>query len=184
MGSFWPQPSQWTLLTADSIPNVTNQCRFPGVQDALESIVSLSPTEHIPSPKCPTDSASRNVFRKDHAKMKSVPLPRFDTMPLAVLAEPFDHPDWLFEVKYDGFRALAYIELGRTRLVSRKGNAYKSFNILCGAIGETLRVRNAILDGEIVHLEAAGKPQFYSLLHRRSPQQLVPLTSSGSTGRI
>jgi len=28
-------------------------------------------------------------------------------MPLAQLREPFDHPDWLFAVKYDGFRALA-----------------------------------------------------------------------------
>jgi len=32
-------------------------------------------------------------------------------MPLARLAEPFDHPEWLFELKYDGFRALAHIEV-------------------------------------------------------------------------
>jgi ATP-dependent DNA ligase len=31
-------------------------------------------------------------------------------MPLAVLGQPFDHRDWLFELKYDGFRALAYVE--------------------------------------------------------------------------
>ena len=33
--------------------------------------------------------------------------PIVETMPLAVLADPFDHPDWIFEVKLDGFRALA-----------------------------------------------------------------------------
>lgn len=52
-------------------------------------------------------------------------------MPLAELRAPFDHPDWLFEVKYDGFRALAYLELGTVRLVSRKGKVYKSFPALC-----------------------------------------------------
>ena len=34
-------------------------------------------------------------------------------MPLAQLRAPFDHPDWLFEVKYDGFRALAYLRQSR-----------------------------------------------------------------------
>jgi len=94
-------------------------------------------------------------------------------MPLAVLNQPFDHPDWLFENKYDGFRALAYIEDHRVRLVSRKGNVYKSFPALCSAMAECLSVRDAVLDGEIVHLDAAGKPQFIWLLRRRSPQQFV-----------
>jgi hypothetical protein len=40
-------------------------------------------------------------------------------MPLARLAEPFDHPDFIFEPKLDGFRALAYLEEGVCRLVSR-----------------------------------------------------------------
>jgi hypothetical protein len=39
-----------------------------------------------------------------------MPLPAFETMPLAVLGQPFDHRDWLFELKYDGYRALAYGE--------------------------------------------------------------------------
>lgn len=94
-------------------------------------------------------------------------------MPLAVLPLPFDHPDWLFEVKYDGFRAMAYIEHGRTSLVSREGNVYRSFDTLCHAICDSLQVRDAILDGEIVHLDAGGTPQFTSLLRRRSPQHFI-----------
>ena len=94
-------------------------------------------------------------------------------MPLAVLPWPFEHGDWLFELKYDGFRALAYVEDGLVNLVSRKGNIYKSFTTLCHEIAACLDVKNAILDGEIVHLDAAGKPQFYSLLRRRSPQQFI-----------
>jgi len=47
--------------------------------------------------------------------------------------DPFSHPDWLFDVKWDGFRCLAYIEHGRCRLVSRNGNEFKSFPALNGA---------------------------------------------------
>jgi bifunctional non-homologous end joining protein LigD len=48
-------------------------------------------------------------------------------MPLARLDAPFDHPDWIFEPKQDGFRALAYVEIGACRLVSRNGNVLKTF---------------------------------------------------------
>ena len=51
-------------------------------------------------------------------------------LPLTRVAAPFSHGDWLFELKYDGFRALAYIEDGDVSLVSRRGNAYKSFPLL------------------------------------------------------
>jgi ATP-dependent DNA ligase len=45
----------------------------------------------------------------------------------------FDSPDWVYEVKHDGFRALAYLEDGQRRLVSRRGNAMKRFDdfVLC-----------------------------------------------------
>ena len=70
-------------------------------------------------------------------------------MPLAVLPQPFSHPDWIFELKYDGFRALAHIDNG-VELISRKGIVYKSFGNLCRQIFECLKVDDAVLDGEIV----------------------------------
>jgi ATP-dependent DNA ligase len=57
---------------------------------------------------------------------------------------------WIFEPKLDGFRALAYIEAGECRLVSRKKHVYKSFQSLCASIAEGLKVENAILDGDCV----------------------------------
>ena len=97
-------------------------------------------------------------------------LPSFEPMRLAHLRQPFDHKDWVFELKYDGFRALAYIENGSARVVSRRYNAYKTFNMLCSQIVQCLRVENAILDGEIVCLGKDGRPRFHDLLRRRSPQ--------------
>lgn len=56
-------------------------------------------------------------------------------MPLGRRAEPFDHPEWLFELKYDGFRCLAVIEYGRCTLYSRNGYEFSSFADLALRIG-------------------------------------------------
>ncbi len=47
-------------------------------------------------------------------------------MDLLQLRAPFDDPDFLYEVKFDGFRALAYVEDGHCELVSRKGHTNAS----------------------------------------------------------
>ena len=52
-------------------------------------------------------------------------------MRLARRLEPFDHRDWIYEIKFDGFRALDYIEDGKCRLVSRRRHEYRSFRELC-----------------------------------------------------
>jgi bifunctional non-homologous end joining protein LigD len=91
-------------------------------------------------------------------------------MPLARLHQPFDHPDWLFELKYDGFRALAHLDGGTVRLVSRNRNAFKSFQDLCAAMAACIEGASAVLDGEIVFLGSDGRPEFYNLMRRRSPQ--------------
>jgi bifunctional non-homologous end joining protein LigD len=97
-------------------------------------------------------------------------LPQFAPMPLAYLHAPFDHPDWIFELKLDGFRALACVERGNARLVSRRGNVFKSFPSLTADIGDVPGVSDAVLDGEIVCIDEKGIPQFYNLMRRRSPQ--------------
>ena len=49
-------------------------------------------------------------------------LPRVQPIIPTWRKQPFDDPSWLFDFKYDGFRALCYLEAGRCRLVSRNGN--------------------------------------------------------------
>jgi bifunctional non-homologous end joining protein LigD len=79
--------------------------------------------------------------------------------------------NWLFEIKWDGFRALAYIENGRCRLVSRNGNEFRSFSALNVTLPAECRARTAVLDGEIVCLDNRGVSQFRNLLfHRGDPR--------------
>jgi bifunctional non-homologous end joining protein LigD len=93
-------------------------------------------------------------------------LPSITVAKLARSLAAFNHPDWLFELKHDGFRALAYIEDGKCQLVSRHRNTYKSFETLASDLSR-LQVKNAILDGEIICLDSEGRSQFKDLLYRK-----------------
>ncbi|HEY5999793.1 MAG TPA: non-homologous end-joining DNA ligase [bacterium] len=96
------------------------------------------------------------------------PLPRRMRPMLAATADkPFDDPDWLFEVKWDGYRAVAEVERGRVVLRSRN---LLPLNARFPAIAEALEKigGDAVLDGEIVVLDARGRPDFQLLQNRRS----------------
>ncbi|MEO7436418.1 MAG: RNA ligase family protein [Candidatus Binatia bacterium] len=98
----------------------------------------------------------------------------YTLMPLRQVREPFDDPDWIFELKYDGWRALAYIEPRCVTFVSRTGYVYgRRFDALGAALRRELRVRSAVLDGELVCLDSAGRPCFMDLMRRRGQPVFV-----------
>ena len=70
-------------------------------------------------------------------------LPRIEPIIPIRRREPFDDPGWLFDVKYDGFRAVCYVEQGRARLGSRNGNDLRRFDALGTQIAEALEVSEA-----------------------------------------
>jgi bifunctional non-homologous end joining protein LigD len=80
------------------------------------------------------------------------------------LNEPFDHPDWIFEVKWDGYRAVAEIRDNTVSLYSRNGI---SFEKKFFPITEALRKFgfDAVVDGEIVVVDNQGRPDFQMLQH-------------------
>ena len=86
-------------------------------------------------------------------------------MRLRLVREPFDHPDYIFELKHDGFRAIAYLQNGESRLVSRNQRNL-GFEALKRSLAK-LPVENAILDGEIICVDAKGVSQFNQLLSRK-----------------
>jgi bifunctional non-homologous end joining protein LigD len=82
-------------------------------------------------------------------------------------SEPFDSDQFIFELKVDGFRALAHIEGGRCELISRNGNTFRGFADVAAWIAEHPRVESAVLDGEIACVDDVGRPVFRDLLFRR-----------------
>jgi bifunctional non-homologous end joining protein LigD len=88
-------------------------------------------------------------------------------MPLGRTRDPFSHLEWLYEIRWDGFRSLAYVHSGACRLISRNGNQFKSFPALAESLPAELRARSAVLDGEIVCLDRHGETHFKDLLFRR-----------------
>jgi bifunctional non-homologous end joining protein LigD len=95
-------------------------------------------------------------------------------MPLAIhpmLAEsvdkPFDGAEWLFEIKWDGYRAVAFITDGKVRLVSRNQNDLTPRYPELKDMAKFLKAKTAILDGEVVALDKEGKASF-SLMQQRT----------------
>ncbi|MBG6236018.1 bifunctional non-homologous end joining protein LigD [Pedobacter sp. CAN_A7] len=103
--------------------------------------------------------------------LKSAPkskMPRTIKPMLATLVDqPFDDAGWQYEVKWDGYRALAFLEKGEVQLVSRNNKTFEDkfypiFNLL-----KELKF-NAVLDGEILVLDEKGRSNFSDLQNWRS----------------
>ncbi len=71
--------------------------------------------------------------------------------------------DWIFELKFDGYRILARLEAGRARLITRQGNDWTAKMPSLAAAVERLGVQSGWLDGEIVVMGADGAPDFNAL---------------------
>ncbi|MGN9839421.1 non-homologous end-joining DNA ligase [Nonomuraea sp. H19] len=89
--------------------------------------------------------------------------------------------EWAVEMKWDGVRALAYIESGAVRLMSRNGNdmtpGYPELQLMAGATGG----HPAVIDGEIVAFDEAGRPSFGALqprMHQRHPAAVAELVKA------
>jgi bifunctional non-homologous end joining protein LigD len=81
--------------------------------------------------------------------------------------EAFDSPEWLFEIKWDGYRAVAFIEDGEVRLVSRNQNDLTARFSELQDLPKSVKAHTAILDGEVVALDEEGRASF-SLMQQRT----------------
>jgi bifunctional non-homologous end joining protein LigD len=81
--------------------------------------------------------------------------------------KPFDSTEWLFEIKWDGYRAVCFLENARSRLVSRNQNDLTGQFPELQGVPKSVKAQSAILDGEIVALDEQGRPSF-SLMQQRT----------------
>lgn len=92
---------------------------------------------------------------------------RLEPMLAATAAEPFDDPEKIFEVKWDGIRAIAVVEDGRVHLHTR---GLKDISVAFADVGDALLAgvgaRSVVLDGELVALDEAGMPKLHRVMER------------------
>lgn len=138
--------NNWLLLkekdayaqTADGISEFTTSIRSGRTMAEIE--------------KGETEKITRNPFSR--ADVQTAQLVR--TVP--------EGEDWLYELKYDGYRILAYMEANSVRLITRNGRDYsKRFPEVASSLSAWANGRAMVLDGEMVVTDAAGKTDFQAL---------------------
>jgi bifunctional non-homologous end joining protein LigD len=83
--------------------------------------------------------------------------------------------EWIFELKFDGFRALAVIDRGKSKLLSRNRKSLtKKFPEIAAAV-KRVPVKRAVLDGEICALDAEGRPSFQLLQRHEHGEERPPV---------
>src|ERR1035438_8351764 len=83
--------------------------------------------------------AGRGCWREN----RNMRLPFMHPMVLVEAKAAFDDPDFVFEAKLDGFRAVAYIQGGQCELISRKKHAYRAFDGLARELGASIKDRKS-----------------------------------------
>lgn len=88
-------------------------------------------------------------------------------LPLGEVSEPFDNPEWIYELKYDGFRALAVIENGKCRFLSRHLHQLGGFDELSRGLRTEIKTSEAIFDGELAIVDEYGRCDFAAMMQGR-----------------
>ena len=117
----------------------------------------------------PEDLAARGDHVEERGSVEEADFPEQVEPMLATLTDAAhfgDESGWAFEMKWDGVRAVAYLAAGRVKLLSRKGrDDTKAYFDVADELPK-INVKTAILDGEVVVTDAAGRPNFGLLQHR------------------
>jgi bifunctional non-homologous end joining protein LigD len=111
----------------------------------------------------------------DLSGAKAAPMPRYlEPMKATLATKAFRDEDWLFEVKWDGYRVEAVVRDGKVSIFTRNGHDAETYFPRLLTPASWIDAKEAIVDGEVVALDDRGRPDF-SLLQER--------ISLGRTGR-
>jgi bifunctional non-homologous end joining protein LigD len=109
----------------------------------------------------------------DLSAAREAPLPRYlEPMKATLATRPFRDPDWLFEVKWDGYRVEAVVRDGQVDLFTRNGHDASAYFGRLLSPPTWIEAREAIVDGEVVALDESGRPDFALLQERISEARM------------
>src|SRR5215471_15443405 len=120
----------------------------------------------------PKRSSAPIEAREVHGARKGAMPTRVEPMLATLVEQPFSDPNWLFEIKWDGVRAMVWIADGALTLRSRNSIDITGRYPELAALPRRFAGREAILDGEIVALDSRGRGDFQRLqerMHVRAP---------------
>ncbi len=143
--------------------DILDENRSVASNQTLEEIAAASPKVSSRQKNLDQIRLHEALESQDLQEAPVKPLPHGIQPMLATLVKaPFDHPEWLFEVKWDGYRALAEIQGGKVSLYTRN---QISLNKKFFPVTEALQKFGfeAVLDGEIVVVDDQGQPNFQML---------------------
>jgi bifunctional non-homologous end joining protein LigD len=115
----------------------------------------------------PTKGKNWMIHRMDPAPADVQPMPaRIKPMLASLGTLPASNAGWAYEIKWDGVRAIAFVEGGRVRMLSRNEKDLRPSFPEFQEIGEALGSERCVLDGEIIVIGEKGVPEFGRLQHR------------------
>ncbi len=132
---------------------------------------TATPKKKLQKPVVAAESSRTAATATPASKAKGARQASMPTVVRPMLAtsieKPFDSDEWLFEIKWDGYRSVAFVENGRVRLVSRNDNDMTALYPELADLPTYLRAKQAIIDGEVVAVDEQGRPSF-SLMQQRT----------------
>jgi len=164
--------AQWT----SSPPVSRGKVKAPWL---AETLAKLDKKKTLSPKDSKKDKVKKNGKRNSESdsqpsSVKDLPGAVQKSMPAAVhpmlatpVENPFDDPEWLFEIKWDGYRAVSFLQDGKVRLVSRNQNELTGEFPELHELSKLIKAKNAVLDGEVVALDEQGKASF-SLMQQRT----------------
>jgi bifunctional non-homologous end joining protein LigD len=177
--------NHWLLMKASDKFASEDDLTMSSPESVLSSkTISDIETESQAASRSKRNLGNRNSARKRAASSKNNyanPFPKIKPMLAHPFEKAFDDKQWVFEIKWDGVRALVFKEGRKFKIQSRNGNdiTQRYPEIVSAAKLSLMGCKSAILDGEIVVLNEGGHPDFHTHQHRmhvQSPQEIMALS--------
>jgi bifunctional non-homologous end joining protein LigD len=167
---------QWLLIRGgDDLPALSKKLEDTSARSGktMQQIAAGRAVWHA-SPPAPT-APTRKALKRGSTKTTAHPLPKFVEPMKARLVSAPPAGEWRYEIKFDGYRALACKAGREVRLISRNEKDFSSkFPELIDALAD-LPVENAVVDGEIVALDSKGRSSFQLLQAFAMGEERPPL---------
>jgi len=111
-----------------------------------------------------TGRTMEEIEKGEEDKFIKNPFDRVEPQLAQMVKELPKGDDWIYELKYDGYRIIAFIEAGNVRLISRNGNDFSGrFHSIASSLAEMAKGRPMVLDGELAVTDEKGKTDFSAL---------------------